>query len=76
MNKPAHGQQPFEMEQYLLPPDKWNETVKKAYDSLKDGSPMGCGYNEDVGWFIIGTAGQGPYWVWDEHHEYTLPIGE
>jgi hypothetical protein len=62
------------LEMQLIPPDKWEEKapehVYKMAMEYSTGGPTGLGWNERIGWFMLGT-GQGPYIAWMENPSCT-----
>lgn len=60
----------FELESKAISPSHWNTSVppyirkiaRKAWDI-----PHCIGQSEQFGWYIIGTAGQGPFVIYIEH---------
>ena len=45
------------------------DAAKKLYQKeVKVGIPTAIGYDDKLGYYIIQTAGQGPYLIWQERH--------
>jgi hypothetical protein len=45
--------------------------ARKIYDNeCRNGYPAGIGYVRDgIGWYVIGTSGQGPYLIWQQYNQ-------
>lgn len=62
----------FELEGYMISRDEWDlcgapeEAVRIAREETAQGIPTAIAKHPSKGWFVIQTAGQGPYVVWDE----------
>jgi hypothetical protein len=75
---------PFRLERDLIGSNKWpqyyekmHQTVKEVVDNLRNpdfdpchGCSIGIGFNEEVGWFVLG-CGQGPMLLWTEDEGYV-----
>jgi len=61
------------LEKQCIKPDKWNtapKNIKEQADKLSaEGVPTAIGFNKELGWFIIQTAGQGPILVMSSKRE-------
>jgi len=64
----------YELEKYLIPPEKWVEKYHKMppeckqivdQTSQENDAPIAIGYCLDKGWFVLSTQ-QGPFVAWKE----------
>lgn len=65
---------PIGLEKFLIKPKDWNKAPPEAQaiakKSSKGGVPTGIAYDPRNGWYVICSAGQGPFVIWSEHgHE-------
>lgn len=73
----------FELEKSLIPSENWNARYKDMHPKCQDlvremeldpfsqGGPIGIGFREDTGWFIL-CSGQGPFIHWIENDEEKI----
>ena len=62
----------YTLEQKLISPNVWSTSVPSHIRKLAKESwdiPHGIGQSEQFGWFIIGTAGQGPFIIYVEYQK-------
>lgn len=62
----------LDLEDHLIPPGEWQarysempRECKEVVDGPRDGGPVGIGYKEGKGWFVL-CSGQGPFLAWSE----------
>lgn len=68
----------FELEKHMISPSEWSEkipshvieqlgvkTAEEVIEESKRGGPIGFGYTEETGWYIL-MSGQGPFVFWIE----------
>jgi hypothetical protein len=73
LEKLANAMDAMELESSLIPPPWSQELIDKfpkefqqeLLDPSQAGGPIGVGFREDVGHFILG-CGQGPFIIWIE----------
>lgn len=65
----------YTFERFIIPFKYVTEEMLQNFpddirSELKDGEiPCGVGYHHDAGWFCIGSAGQGPFFMYIERGE-------
>ena len=59
-----------ELESQLLPKSEWSKAPQVAQDIVTkdtaEGIPSGIGRNDELGFFVISSSGQGPMLLWSE----------
>jgi len=66
----------FELEQYLILPERYLEAPIEAQEMVLDsmgGGPVGIAHHPVRGWFVL-MSGQGPFVAWREGEPYTREV--